>query len=165
MSDSFASPWMVAYQAPLSMEFHSQEYWSELLFPSPGELPNTGIKPESPASPALAGKSFTTDPLLKKEGSPPKKGRLIKSVSWGSSELIPLDVKSTIFTSYGGPPHPLPQGALRFPLPGCHIRDLGLFPPAVTGVDAGVKRRVVWHLAAVWPWPPSWTLWPQFICV
>ena len=49
-------PWTVAYQAPLSMGFSRQEYWSGLLFPSPGDLPNLGIKPVSPASPALAGR-------------------------------------------------------------------------------------------------------------
>ena len=48
MSDS-ATPWTAARQAPLSMGFSSQEYWSRLPFPSPGELPNPGIKPRSPA--------------------------------------------------------------------------------------------------------------------
>jgi len=45
----FATPWTVAYQAPLSMEFSRQEYWSGLPFPSPGYLPNPEIEPESPA--------------------------------------------------------------------------------------------------------------------
>ena len=44
----FATPWTVAHQAPLSMGFSRQEYWSRLLFPSPGDLPNPGIKPRSP---------------------------------------------------------------------------------------------------------------------
>ena len=48
MSDS-GTPWTVAYQAPLSMRFSRQEYKSGLPFPSPGHLPNPGIKPESPA--------------------------------------------------------------------------------------------------------------------
>ena len=48
MSDS-ATPWTVAYQAPLSMGFSRQEYWSELPFPSPGDLPDPRIKPRSPA--------------------------------------------------------------------------------------------------------------------
>ena len=52
--------WTVAQQAPLSMGFSSQEYWSGLLCPLPGDLPNPGIKPVSPASPALAGRFFTT---------------------------------------------------------------------------------------------------------
>ena len=45
----FATPWTVAYQAPLSMEFSRQKYWSGLLFPSPGDLPNPGIESRSPA--------------------------------------------------------------------------------------------------------------------
>ena len=41
--------WTVAHQAPLSMGFSKQEYWSGLPFPSPGDLPNPGIEPRSPA--------------------------------------------------------------------------------------------------------------------
>ena len=48
MSDS-ATPWTVACLAPLSMGFSGQEYWSGFLFPSPVDLPNPGLKPESPA--------------------------------------------------------------------------------------------------------------------
>ena len=48
MSNS-AIPWTVALQAPLSMGFSRQEYWSGLSFPSPADLPNPGIKPRSPA--------------------------------------------------------------------------------------------------------------------
>ena len=44
---SFVTPWTIACQAPLSMEFSSQEYWSGLPFPFPGDLPNPGIEPES----------------------------------------------------------------------------------------------------------------------
>ena len=44
----FATPWAVAHQAPLSMEFCRQEYWSGWLFPSPGDLPNPGIEPRPP---------------------------------------------------------------------------------------------------------------------
>ena len=43
------TPWNVAYQAPLSMEFSRQEYWSGLPFPSPRDLPDPGIEPGSPA--------------------------------------------------------------------------------------------------------------------
>ena len=43
----FATPWTVAHQAPPSMGFSRQEYWSELPFPSPGDLPDPGIKPRS----------------------------------------------------------------------------------------------------------------------
>ena len=42
-------PWTIAYQAPLSMGFSRQQYWSGLPFPSPGDLPNPGLKPMSPA--------------------------------------------------------------------------------------------------------------------
>ena len=51
----FVTPWTVAHQAPPSMEFSRQEYWSGLPFPSPGDLPNPGIKPRSP----IAGRRFT----------------------------------------------------------------------------------------------------------
>ena len=56
------TPWTVAHQAPLSMEFFRQEYWSGLPFPPPGDLPNPGIKPTSPVSPELADGFFTTEP-------------------------------------------------------------------------------------------------------
>ena len=59
----FATPWTVARQAPLSMGFSRQEYWSGLPFPPLGDLPNPGIEPASPVSPALAGRFFTTEPL------------------------------------------------------------------------------------------------------
>ena len=59
----FATPLMIAHQAPLSMEFFRQEYWSGLPFPPPGDLPKAGIEPESPAFLAWAGRSFTTAPL------------------------------------------------------------------------------------------------------
>ena len=45
----FATPWTVAHQAPPSMECSRQEYWNGLPFPSPGDLPNPGIEPGSPA--------------------------------------------------------------------------------------------------------------------
>ena len=50
----FAIPWTVVYQASLSMGFSRQEYWSGLPFPSPGDLPDPGIKPGSPALQAAA---------------------------------------------------------------------------------------------------------------
>ena len=73
MSDSFATPWTVALQASLS----KQEYWSGLPFPSPGDLPDPGIKP---ASPTLAGEFFTTE----------QPGKLIK---------VLLNVKAALFLS------------------------------------------------------------------
>ena len=53
-------PWTVAHQAPLSMGFSRQEYWSGLPCPLPGYLHDPGIEPTFPISPALAGRSFTT---------------------------------------------------------------------------------------------------------
>ena len=62
----FVTPWTVACQAPLSMGFSKQEYWSGLPCPSPGDLPNPGIKLRSSASPALQADSL----LLSHQGSP-----------------------------------------------------------------------------------------------
>ena len=50
----------VACQAPLLMEFSSQEYWSRLPFPTPGDLSDLGVEHTSPGSPVLAGRFFTT---------------------------------------------------------------------------------------------------------
>ena len=70
----FAIPWTVAYQAPLSMEFSRQEYWSALPLPSPGDLPDPGIEP---GSPALKAVSLPSEP----QGKP----------SWGAgSSLKPV---------------------------------------------------------------------------
>ena len=56
MSESSATPWIVALQTPLSKGFSRQEYWRGLPFPSPGDLPDPGVEP---VSPALAGGFFT----------------------------------------------------------------------------------------------------------
>ena len=58
----FATPWNVAWQAPLFMKFSRQEYQSGLPFPSRGDLPDSGIQPASLQSPALPGRFFTTVP-------------------------------------------------------------------------------------------------------
>ena len=55
----FATPWTVASQAPLSMGFSKQEYWSRLPFPSPGDLPNPGIEP---GSPTLQADALSSEP-------------------------------------------------------------------------------------------------------
>ena len=55
----FATPWSVAYQAPLSMGFSRQEYWSELPFAFPGDLPDPGIESRSPA---LEADTLTSEP-------------------------------------------------------------------------------------------------------
>ena len=55
----FVTPWTVAYQAPLSMGFSRQEYWSGLPFPSPGDLPDPGVEPRFPA---LEADTLTSEP-------------------------------------------------------------------------------------------------------
>ena len=75
----------VAHQAPLSMTFSRQEYWSELLFPAPGDLPDPGIESKTPMSPALADGFFTT--------VPPGKPRY--------QHCFPLNIKKNFFK----PPH------------------------------------------------------------
>ena len=64
------APWTVAYQAPPSMGFSRQEYWSGLPFSTLGDLPDPGIKPESLSSPALVGGFFTTVPPGKPNSTP-----------------------------------------------------------------------------------------------
>ena len=58
----FATPWTVAYQAPLSMGFSRQEYWSGVPLPSPGELPNPGTN-----SPALQADTFPSEPKINQD--------------------------------------------------------------------------------------------------
>ena len=60
----FATPWTVAYQAPPSVGFSRQEYWSGLPFPSPGDLPSPGIEP---GSPALQVDALSSEPPGKSE--------------------------------------------------------------------------------------------------
>ena len=61
-----ATPWTVARQAPLSMGFFRQQYWSGLPCPPPGDLPDPGIKPVSPGAPSLQADSLP----LSHRGSP-----------------------------------------------------------------------------------------------
>ena len=74
------TPWTVAFQAPLSMGFSRQEYWSGLPFPPLGDLPDPGIEPMSPVSPAQAGRFFVTVP----PGEP-------------QSQIIPDGVSGVVF--------------------------------------------------------------------
>ena len=84
----FATPWTVAHQAPLSMGFSRQEYWSGLPFPSPGDLPIPGIEPMSPE---LQADALTSEP----SGKPLMNTlRVTKSKVWengsGSSTALSL---------------------------------------------------------------------------
>ena len=67
----FATPWTVAYQALRSMGFSRQDYWSGLPFPSPGDLPNAGIEP---GSPALQTDALPSEPL----GKPHEQNNLVQ---------------------------------------------------------------------------------------
>ena len=78
----FATPWTVAYQAPQSMEFSRQEYWSGLPFPSPGSLPDPGIEPGSPA--------LQADALL---SEPPGK-RMLNDTPMGAMTVLRLSIYS-----------------------------------------------------------------------
>ena len=69
MSNSFVTLWTVARQALLSMGFPRQEYWSGLLFPPPGDLPNPGIEPMAPMLAGGSGGFFTTEPPWKSSGT------------------------------------------------------------------------------------------------
>ena len=84
LSDSLrphvATPWTVAHQAPLSLEFSRQEYWSGLPFPSPGDLPNPGIEP---GSPALQEDSLPSEPLRMCFLSFDIKKMLNNKICWG----------------------------------------------------------------------------------
>ena len=93
MSYSFATPWTIDCQAPLSMGFSRREYWSGLSFPTPGYLPNSGIEPVSPASPALADRflttTSTTSVLREKIISSTRYGPM----RWSLMKAVPMELK------------------------------------------------------------------------
>ena len=76
----FVTSWTVALQAPLSIEFSKQEYWSGLPFPSPGGLPNPGIEPRSPA---LQADSLPAEPELV-----PRNLNLLNHIPWGQGRFF-----------------------------------------------------------------------------
>ena len=86
-SHYFAAPWTTACQTPQSVEFPRQEYWSGLPFLSPGDLPDPGIEPASPASPALAGGFLTTEPSIQNRNKLTDiENRLVIAKGWGGGE-------------------------------------------------------------------------------
>ena len=80
----FSSPWSVACQAPLSMGFSWQKCWSRLLCPPPGDLPNPGIEPESPA---LAGRFYTTSTTWEAQNN-----------KWRTNSFLPFSLLHTPFS-------------------------------------------------------------------
>ena len=89
----FANPWTVARQASLSMGFSRQEYWSGLPFPSPGDLPDSGMEPTSPMSPALQSNSL---PLSHLGNSWPLSSPSLRGLSgwctWEKTEFLSLPI-------------------------------------------------------------------------
>ena len=102
----FATPWTIAPQAPLSMGFSRQDYWSVLLCPSPGDLPDPGVEPVSPVTPALQADSL---PLS----------------HWGSPPLVRYDCRWTALSF---------AHFLKSPLTGCELPEnsVCLLSPGVT---------------------------------
>ena len=88
----FATPWTVARQAPLSMGFSKQEYWSEFPCPPPGDLLDPGIKPTSLLLPALAGGFFTTS-------TSPRKPRNVKGFAQVPELVTALESESEVAQS------------------------------------------------------------------
>ena len=93
----FATPWTVTYQAPPSMGFSRQEYWSGLPFPSPGDLPHPGTEPTSPA---LAGGFFIAEPPGKPQCQWQQETLLSWTqgwavVEWAGNEWLPGVTHST----------------------------------------------------------------------
>ena len=106
MSDSFATPWTVAHQAPLSMGFPRQEHWSGWPFPSPGDLPGPGMEPAmGPASPALQADSL---PLTEPWGGYYKTNNLSTRTS-----LPALSLSLPCYTKEGAPRQSSPSGRSR----------------------------------------------------
>ena len=131
----FTTPWTAAYQAPLSMEFSRQEYWSGLPLPHAGDLPNPGIKPSSPAS---EGGIFTTEPAGKPQG---------------------------LFPSFTTANHPSPLGGATMNAASHPLLNLPVSPTQSFCLGELLSDSVVWqeqtqhsHLSSVWG-SLSWTSW------
>ena len=98
----FASPWTVAYQAPLSMGFSRQEYWSRLPLPPPWDLPDAGFEPTSPA---LADGFFTTELPGK-----PRKNTYTNHYADSTKELPTCDSLSSCVSSQSIVSQPCSEG-------------------------------------------------------
>ena len=111
----FATPWTVAHQAPPSMGFSRQEYWSALPFPSPRDLLDPGIEPRSPA---LQADALTSKPPGKT--SIPKKGNAKECSDYHTIVETSLE-KLSIFNK------PFP-GSSEVKVSACNAGDLGSIP-------------------------------------
>ena len=152
MSD-FVTLWTMAHQTPLSMGFSRQEYWRGLPFPSPGDLPNPGMGPRSPASPALAGGFFTTAP----PGNPSCFRLVVISISSVHSLsrvqffVTPCQVSLSITNSWSS----LKLTSIDSVIPSSHLilcRPLLLLPPIPPSI------RVISNESALrMRWPKYWS--------
>ena len=123
VSNSFATAWTAAHQAPLSMGFPRQEYWSRLLFPFPGDFSHTGIKPVSLETLALGGRFFTTVPpgkpcnvefrILSRKR---REGPRAVAFSLHQQDLSPLIVHLELNSSVTKIPAPTPSTNAPIPL-------------------------------------------------
>ena len=93
----FAIPWTIACQALLSMKFPRQEYWSGLLFPLPGDLPNPGSKPRSPA---LQADSFPAEPQGKPRILEWVAYHFCRGSSWARNQTGVSYIADGFFTSW-----------------------------------------------------------------
>ena len=128
----FATPWTIAHQAPLSMGFSRQEYWSRMPCPLPGDLPDPGIQPTTLNSPALACGLFTS------------------STTWEAPCMLSHSIVSGSLQ-----PHRLPQPGSsvdgdspgRNTGVGCHALLQGIFP--TQGWNPGLLhcRLILYHLS------------------
>ena len=98
MSDS-ANTWTVICQAPLSMEFSRQEYWTGFRSPTAGDLPDPGIEPTSLTSHALAGRFFSTVPPRKPKQWPTVSGSPVLLVCYSPGKIL-SHVSSSQIQSY-----------------------------------------------------------------
>ena len=132
----FETPWTVAYQVPPSMEFSRQEYWSGLPFPSPGDLPDPGIKPRSPT---LQADALPTEP----PGKPiiGKGGQQTQTSFWSQGTyVIEGEAKHEMDHKKTAPWHKVRQSSVPFPGDSrpCSTHSVGLF--------------LTLKLAATWEW-------------
>ena len=98
----FVTPWTVAYQAPPSMGFSRQEYWSGLPFPSPGDLPHPGIEP---GSPALRADALPSEPPGKLSVKSLSRVRLF-ATPWTAAYQAPPSMGFSRQEYWGGVPFP-----------------------------------------------------------
>ena len=124
----FATPWTAAHQAPLSMGFSRQEYWSGLPFPSPGDLLDPGIEPMSPALQAHTGRHFNLWATRK-----PKFGGKVKLFLPIAHHKIPLSIESSWQEYHSGLPFPspvdLPHPGIEPGSPALQVDSLPTEPP------------------------------------